>query len=145
MAALLLLVACLAAGVVLRMTGRLGDGAAASFNAYVINVALPALALYHVHRAPLDISFVQAALTSWLMLGAAGVFFALIARRAGLDLIPAVIRQTDDLGSIYDKYRDVAMLSKYSGGIGIAFTRVRSRGSLIRGTNILHDTPVSLR
>lgn len=85
MSAALLLVACLAAGVILRMTGRVGDGAAASFNAYVINVALPALALYHVHRAPLDISFVQAALTSWLMLGAAGVFFALVARRAGLE------------------------------------------------------------
>jgi ribonucleoside-diphosphate reductase alpha chain len=41
----------------------------------------------------------------------------------------------DDLESIYRKYTDVAMLSKYSGGIGIAYTRVRSRGSLIRGTN----------
>ncbi|MBM4250363.1 MAG: ribonucleoside-diphosphate reductase subunit alpha [Deltaproteobacteria bacterium] len=41
----------------------------------------------------------------------------------------------DDLGSIYDKYRDVAMLSKFAGGIGLAYHRVRSRGSLIRGTN----------
>ena len=41
----------------------------------------------------------------------------------------------DDLGSIYDKYRDVAMLSKYAGGIGLAFHRVRARGALIRGTN----------
>lgn len=85
MAALLLLVACLAAGIALRLTGRLGDSAPAAFNAYVINVALPALALYHVHRAPLDVSFLQAALTSWVMLGVAGVFFALVARRAGLE------------------------------------------------------------
>ena len=42
---------------------------------------------------------------------------------------------TDDLGAIYDKYRDVAMLSKFAGGIGLAYHRVRSRGSLIRGTN----------
>ena len=42
---------------------------------------------------------------------------------------------TDDLGSIYDKYRDVAMLSKFAGGIGLAYHRVRARGSLIRGTN----------
>lgn len=42
---------------------------------------------------------------------------------------------SDELEGIYRKYTDVAMLSKYSGGIGIAFTRVRSRGSLIRGTN----------
>jgi len=41
----------------------------------------------------------------------------------------------DDLGSIYDKYKDVAMLSKFAGGIGISFSRVRSRGSLIKGTN----------
>lgn len=41
----------------------------------------------------------------------------------------------DSLESIYKKYSDVAMLSKFSGGIGIAYHRVRSRGSLIRGTN----------
>ena len=41
----------------------------------------------------------------------------------------------DSLESIYRKYSDVAMLSKFSGGIGIAYHRVRSQGSLIRGTN----------
>ena len=41
----------------------------------------------------------------------------------------------DELESIYDSYRDVALLSKFSGGIGLGFSRVRSRGSLIRGTN----------
>ncbi|MBV9215013.1 MAG: ribonucleoside-diphosphate reductase subunit alpha [Acidobacteria bacterium] len=41
----------------------------------------------------------------------------------------------DSLDSIYRKYSDVAMLSKFSGGIGIAYHRVRSRGSLIKGTN----------
>ncbi|MBQ47795.1 MAG: ribonucleoside-diphosphate reductase subunit alpha [Zetaproteobacteria bacterium] len=41
----------------------------------------------------------------------------------------------DNLEAIYDKYRDIAMLSKFAGGIGIAYHRVRSRGSLIRGTN----------
>jgi ribonucleoside-diphosphate reductase alpha chain len=41
----------------------------------------------------------------------------------------------DDLKSIYRKYIDVAMLSKFAGGIGVAYSRVRSRGSLIRGTN----------
>lgn len=42
---------------------------------------------------------------------------------------------TDDLHGIYRKYMDVAMLSKYAGGIGLAYHRVRSRGSLIKGTN----------
>ncbi|MFI6595825.1 ribonucleoside-diphosphate reductase subunit alpha [Nonomuraea sp. NPDC050536] len=41
----------------------------------------------------------------------------------------------DELESIYDRYGQVARLSKYAGGIGISWTRVRSRGSLIRGTN----------
>ncbi|MEV6110327.1 ribonucleoside-diphosphate reductase subunit alpha [Streptomyces sp. NPDC051940] len=41
----------------------------------------------------------------------------------------------DNLDSIYERYHQVARLSKHSGGIGIPFTRVRSRGSLIRGTN----------
>ncbi len=41
----------------------------------------------------------------------------------------------DDLEAIYRKYTDVALLSKYAGGIGLSYTRVRARGSLIRGTN----------
>lgn len=41
----------------------------------------------------------------------------------------------DDLSAIYDKYKDIALLSKFAGGIGISFSRVRSRGSLIKGTN----------
>lgn len=41
----------------------------------------------------------------------------------------------DDLKSIYGKYMDIAMLSKFAGGIGVSFSRVRSRGSLIKGTN----------
>lgn len=41
----------------------------------------------------------------------------------------------DELDSIYSRYQQVARLSKFAGGIGIAFSRVRSRGALIRGTN----------
>ncbi|MGY2873502.1 ribonucleoside-diphosphate reductase alpha chain [Marmoricola sp. URHA0025 HA25] len=41
----------------------------------------------------------------------------------------------DDLDSIYSRYQQVAKLSKFAGGIGIAFSRVRGRGALIRGTN----------
>ena len=45
----------------------------------------------------------------------------------------------DDLESIYSRYSQVARLSKYAGGIGLAFHRVRSDGSLIRGTNGLSN------
>ncbi|HEY0712147.1 MAG TPA: ribonucleoside-diphosphate reductase subunit alpha, partial [Polyangia bacterium] len=41
----------------------------------------------------------------------------------------------DHLESIYRRYTDIALLSKFSGGIGIAYHRVRSRGSLIQATN----------
>jgi ribonucleoside-diphosphate reductase alpha chain len=41
----------------------------------------------------------------------------------------------DDLESIYNRYTDIAKLSKFAGGIGVSFSRVRSQGSLIRGTN----------
>ncbi len=41
----------------------------------------------------------------------------------------------DSLESIYRKYGDIAQLSKFSGGIGVSYTRVRSRGSLIKSTN----------
>jgi ribonucleoside-diphosphate reductase alpha chain len=41
----------------------------------------------------------------------------------------------DHLVGIYQKYTDAAMLSKFSGGIGLAYHRVRSRGSLIESTN----------
>jgi len=41
----------------------------------------------------------------------------------------------DHLESIYQRYTDVALLSKFSGGIGLAYHRVRSRGSLIESTN----------
>jgi ribonucleoside-diphosphate reductase alpha chain len=41
----------------------------------------------------------------------------------------------DSLESIYKKYTDIALLSKYAGGIGVAYSRVRSQDSLIKGTN----------
>ncbi len=41
----------------------------------------------------------------------------------------------DHLADIYKRYGDIAMLSKFSGGIGLAYHRVRSRGSLIESTN----------
>ncbi|MCQ4080290.1 ribonucleoside-diphosphate reductase subunit alpha [Streptomyces sp. RB6PN25] len=41
----------------------------------------------------------------------------------------------DQLDSVYERYHQIARLSKHAGGIGIPYTRVRARGSLIRGTN----------
>ncbi|MEU5834623.1 ribonucleoside-diphosphate reductase subunit alpha [Streptomyces diacarni] len=41
----------------------------------------------------------------------------------------------DELDSLYERYHQVARLSKHAGGIGLPFSRIRSRGALIRGTN----------
>ncbi len=41
----------------------------------------------------------------------------------------------DSLDAIYDRYKDVALLSKFAGGIGLSYSRIRCHGSLIRGTN----------
>ncbi|MDE0161161.1 MAG: ribonucleoside-diphosphate reductase subunit alpha [Acidimicrobiaceae bacterium] len=46
---------------------------------------------------------------------------------------------TDSLEGIYRRYTDIARLSKYAGGIGVGWHRVRSKGSLIRGTNGLSN------
>jgi ribonucleoside-diphosphate reductase alpha chain len=45
----------------------------------------------------------------------------------------------DDLTSIYDRYADVAKLSKHAGGIGVSWSRIRSAGSHIQGTNGLSN------
>ncbi len=45
----------------------------------------------------------------------------------------------DDIQSIYKNYLAIAQLSKYSGGIGVAYHRIRSAGSLIQGTNGLSN------
>jgi ribonucleoside-diphosphate reductase alpha chain len=42
---------------------------------------------------------------------------------------------SDDLLSIYRRYSDIAQLSKFAGGIGVSYSRIRSQGSLIKGTN----------
>ncbi|MXW42777.1 MAG: ribonucleoside-diphosphate reductase subunit alpha [Acidimicrobiia bacterium] len=45
----------------------------------------------------------------------------------------------DSLEGIYRRYADIARLSKFAGGIGVAWHRIRSKGSLIRGTNGLSN------
>lgn len=84
MSAMLLLVVCLVAGVVLRATGRVPEDAPAALNGYVINVALPALALTHLHRTELTPGLLASAAGAWLMLGAAALIIGFAARRMKL-------------------------------------------------------------
>ncbi|MFG1874643.1 ribonucleoside-diphosphate reductase subunit alpha [Sphaerisporangium sp. NPDC049003] len=57
------------------------------------------------------------------------------ARRPQLSSCFLLDSPRDELEAIYERYGQIARLSKYAGGIGVSWTRVRSRGSLIRGTN----------
>jgi ribonucleoside-diphosphate reductase alpha subunit len=41
----------------------------------------------------------------------------------------------DSVEGMYDSAKDCAMISKYAGGIGMNVHKIRSRGSVIRGTN----------
>jgi len=45
----------------------------------------------------------------------------------------------DSLEGIYKRYTDIARLSKFAGGIGVAWHRIRSKKSLIVGTNGLSN------
>ncbi|MEE2768364.1 MAG: ribonucleoside-diphosphate reductase subunit alpha [Actinomycetota bacterium] len=45
----------------------------------------------------------------------------------------------DSLDGIYKRYTDIAQLSKFAGGIGVAWHRIRAKGSLIKGTNGLSN------
>jgi ribonucleoside-diphosphate reductase alpha chain len=61
------------------------------------------------------------------------------ARRPQLSSCFLLDSPRDELDAIYERYTQVAQLSKYAGGIGISWSRIRSRGSLIRGTNGLSN------
>lgn len=50
----------------------------------------------------------------------------------------------DSMESIMENQKEMALISKSSGGIGVHFTSVRSKGSLIRGTNGLSDGIIPL-
>ena len=82
---ILLLVLCLAGGVVLRATGRLPQGGHAALNGVIINVALPALTLIQLQLLRLDSTLLLPVALPWLMFLAALAFFHVVGRRLGLD------------------------------------------------------------
>ncbi|MGZ3460757.1 MAG: AEC family transporter, partial [Archangium sp.] len=79
-----LLAASLVLGVLARRSGRFPEQTALALNAYVLNVALPALVLRAVHRLTLVPELLAAAATPWLVFGGAWLLFRALGPRLGL-------------------------------------------------------------
>ncbi|XXF81504.1 AEC family transporter [Myxococcaceae bacterium GXIMD 01537] len=79
-----ILAACLGLGVLARRSGRFPEPTPVALNAFVLNVALPALVLRAVHRLAFVPGLLIAAATPWLIFLLAVVFFRALGPRLGL-------------------------------------------------------------
>jgi predicted permease len=80
---LLLILVCLAIGLLLQKNRRLPDSFASSLNSYVIYVALPALVLFEIPHLTLDAHAFLPIVFAWLMMAASALFIWFFAKRAG--------------------------------------------------------------
>jgi len=76
---LILMALCFAAGIVLRRTGRLPGSAPSVLNSYVIHVALPAMALLHIHGLEFSPELLYPVGAAWILFGVGYLLF----RQAG--------------------------------------------------------------
>jgi malate permease and related proteins len=79
-----LLGACLVLGALARRSGRFGETTPVALNAFVLNVALPALVLRVVHRLEFAPGLLLAAATPWLIFALAIPLFRGVGGRLGL-------------------------------------------------------------
>ncbi len=149
MIAIELIVACLAIGVLLRLSGRLPDSAPKALGGWVINVALPASALNAVHGIEINGEWLLAAASPWLGVLLAMILLIPLARACrwsrqrlgalllvagwgntsfvGLPMIAAFAgHQWLGLGLFIDLFGSYLALST----LGIAIATVCSKGSL---------------
>ena len=76
---LIMMALCFAAGMILRRYGRLPASTPSVLNSYIINVALPALTLLHIHDLEYSSGLAFPAMMAWILF-AGGFFFF---RKAG--------------------------------------------------------------
>jgi malate permease and related proteins len=79
-----MLFVCLAIGMALRKFRRIPDNAHTTINAFIINVALPALVLQQIHGVKLDPALVYAVLMPWLLFAASAALFWIVGRQLNL-------------------------------------------------------------
>ncbi|QGX39075.1 AEC family transporter [Permianibacter aggregans] len=80
---LVLIACCLAAGVLLRVSGRVDANVSQALNAYVIHVALPAVILHQLPKLQLGAELLWPTLTPWLLLLGSASLIAWLSKRAG--------------------------------------------------------------
>jgi predicted permease len=80
----LMLVICLAAGVLLRRAGRVGDGAHQALNASIVHLALPAVTLRTLHAFEFDSDHLLPVLMPWLLFVVGALLFWALGRLLGL-------------------------------------------------------------
>jgi predicted permease len=83
MANLAVVVVCFALGILLRSSGRLPADSHKVLNAFIIQIALPALILRQVHGLSPDSQLLLPAATRWVMFALGALFFAVLGRLAG--------------------------------------------------------------
>ena len=77
---LFLLIACFAAGMMLRRVRRMPDNAPATLNSFIIHISLPALTLLYVHDLKISGDLALMALMAWICFLLAAGFFWLAGR-----------------------------------------------------------------
>src|SRR6185369_15384032 len=85
MANIILLAVCLIAGIGLRKTGRFPVTTPAALNGYIIHIALPALAILHIHNLVIDSSLLLTTAMAWLLFGLAWLIFGTAGQLLKLD------------------------------------------------------------
>lgn len=83
MSNLLLILICLAIGLLLQKNRRIPDSFALSLNTYVIYVALPALVLFEIPHLTLDARALLPIVFAWLVMIVSAIFIWFFAKRAG--------------------------------------------------------------
>jgi predicted permease len=116
---IILLLVCLATGVALRRFGKVPEDAPATLNGFIINVALPALVLSHVHDIHLDPALLYSVAMPWLLFGAGAVTFYAASRMLSLspETTGALIL-TAGLGNT--SFIGIPMIEAFYGRDGIA-------------------------
>jgi malate permease and related proteins len=80
---MLILLACLVLGIALRHSNRLPPDAHKVLNAFVVNIALPALILRHLHGLRPAGDLLLPVAMPWLLFALGAGFFLLLGRAAG--------------------------------------------------------------